>query len=113
MAYKACVDIGEGLDFSSLNVISDKGNLKTIEVRFKDGSIYYTSYASFNGSVQNGIYKTIDESMSMWCEIKNPNPDYWEDKEEVTLFLDGLQIKVEGNWKYYASKEHGLFCVYF
>ena len=101
MAYKSSVDVG------------DKRNIKPIEVRFKDGSIYYTSYASFNGSVQNGIYKTIDESMSMWCEIKNPNPDYWEDKEEVTLFLDGLQIKVEGNWKYYASKEHGLFCVYF
>ena len=55
MAYKSSVDVGEGLDFSPLNVISDKGNLKTIEVRFKDGSIYYTSYASFNGSVQNGI----------------------------------------------------------
>ena len=101
MAYKSYVDVGY------------KRNIKPIEVRFNDGSVYYTSYASFDGSVQNGIYKTIDESMSMWCEIKNPNPDYWYDIEEVTLFLDGLRVKVEGNGKYYASKEHGLFCVYF
>lgn len=101
MAYKACADI------------HDKGNIKPIEVRFKDGSVYYTSYASFNGSVQNGIYKTIEESMSYWIEVESPNPDCWEDKEEVALFLDGLQVKVDGIGRYYASKVQGLFCVYF
>lgn len=113
MAYSGSIDGSCKVSYSKLKISGDKGNFKPIEVRFKDGSIYYTSHASFNGSVQNGIYKTIDESMSMWCEIKNPNPDYWYDIEEVALFLDGLQIKVEGNGKYYASKEHGLFCVYF
>ena len=113
MAYKSSVDVGEGSSFTSINVVCYKRNIKPIEVRFNDGSVYYTSYASFNGIVQNGIYKTIDESISCWIEVESPNPDCWEDKEEVALFLDGLQIKVEGNGKYYASKEHGLFCVYF
>ena len=43
MAYKSSVDVG------------DKRNIKPIEVRFNDGSVYYTSYASFDGIVQNGI----------------------------------------------------------
>ena len=113
MAHSGSIDGSCKVSYSKLQASGDKSNFKPIEVIFKDGSVYYTSYASFNGSVQNGIYKTIDESMSIWCEIKNPNPDYWNDKEEVTLFLDGLQIKVEGNGKYYASKEYGLFCIYF
>ena len=93
--------------------ISDKSNIKPIEVRFNDGSVYYTSYASLDGIVQNGIYKTIDESISYWIEVENANPDCWEDKEEVALFLDGLRVKVDGNGKYYASREYGLFCVCF
>ena len=113
MAYKSSVDVGEGSSFTSLNVVCYKSNIKPIEVRFNDGSVYYTSYASLDGTVQNGIYKTIDESISYWIEVESPNPDCWEDKEEVALFLDGLRVKVDGNGKYYASKEHGLFCVYF
>ena len=101
MAYKSCA------------VIHDKGNIKPIEVRFKDGSVYYTSYASFDGTVQNGIYKTIEEAMSCWIEVENANPVCWDDREVVTLFLDGLQVKVDGIGRYYASKEYGLFCVYF
>lgn len=93
--------------------ISDKRNIKPIEVRFNDGSVYYTSYASLYGTVQNGIYKTIEESISYWIEVESPNPDCWEDKEEVALFLDGLQVKVDGIGRYYASREYGLFCVYF
>ena len=93
--------------------ISDKGNIKSIEVRFNDGSVYYTSYASLDGTVQNGIYKTIDESISYWIEVESPNPDCWEDKEEVALFLDGLRVKVDGIGRYYASKVQGLFCVCF
>ena len=113
MAYKAYDDMGEGSSFSSINVIHDKGNIKPIEVRFKDGSVYYTSYASLYGTVQNGIYKTIEESVSCWIEVENTNPGCWDDREEVALFLDGLQVKVDGIGRYYASKEYGLFCVYF
>ena len=113
MAYKSSVDVGEGSSFTSLNVVCYKRNIKPIEVRFNDGSVYYTSYASFDGSVQNGIYKTIDESISYWIEVESPNPDCWEDKEEVALFLDGLRVKVDGNGKYCASRKYGLFCVCF
>lgn len=113
MAYKSFVDVGEGSSFTSINVIHDKGNIKPIEVRFKDGSVYYTSYASLYGTVQNGIYKTIEESISCWIEVESPNPDCWDDREEVALFLDGLQVKVDGNGKYCASREYGLFCVCF
>ena len=51
--------------------------------------------------------------MSYWIEVESPNPDCWEDKEEVALFLDGLRVKVDGNGKYCASREYGLFCVCF
>ena len=113
MAYKAYADVGEGSSFTSLNVVCYKRNIKPIEVRFKDGSVYYTSYASLYGTVQNGIYKTIEESVSCWIEVENANPGYWDDKEEVTLFLDGLQVKVDGIGRYYASRVQGLFCVCF
>lgn len=115
MAYNTSVDSGSGLSYSKLQIIGDKNNgiFKPIEVRFSDGSIFYTSYATFNGNIQNGIYTTVDKAMSKWREAKNPNPDYWNDKEEVVLFLDGLQVKIDGIGRYYASKEYGLFCVCF
>ena len=113
MAHSGSIDGSCRISYSKLQASGDKSNFKPIEVRFKDGSIYYTSYASFNGIVQNGIYKTIDESISYWIEVESPNPDCWEDKEEVALFIDGLRVKVDGNGKYCASREYGLFCVCF